>query len=104
MIRTNKSDATVSINLFCLITNILFTGDSLNYHNNQQFSTKDRDNDEAPSKCALLNYGAFWYKRCTDANLKYLRNGEINRIGVAWLHWKDNWYSMKRLKMKITPN
>ena len=93
--------------MFCLITNILFTGDSLSYHNNAQFTTKDRDNDAWLSvNCAERHHEAFWYKHCAWANLngEYLRNGAINLTGVVWYDWKNNRYSMKRVEMKIKPN
>ena len=84
--------------------NILFTGDSLNYHNNQSFSTKDRQNVEI--NCAEEFHGAFWYSHdCGDANLngKYLGNGTNNDTGVWWYDWK-RFYSLKRVEMKIKPN
>ena len=101
-----KSNSVVAINLFRLITNILFTGDALSSHNNRQFTTKDRDNDEASGHCAEREHGAFWYYHCARANVngEYLRNGTINIRGVWWWHWKNSWYSVKRVEMKIKPN
>ena len=83
----------------------LFTGDSLSYHNNQQFSARDRDNDEWSDNCAEFKHGRFWHHDCDKANLngKYLRNGVIIWHGVTWLSWKNTWYSMKRAEMKIKP-
>ena len=101
-----KFNSVVAINLFCLITNILFIGDSMSYHNNRQFSTKDRDNDGLSRNCAQLHHGPFWHGRCGNANLngEYLRNGAISRRGLNWFHWKGSWYSVKRVEMKIKPN
>ena len=90
-------------------------------HNNQPFSTKDRDNDGGGSRnCAELRHGAFWYKNCYAANLngEYLRNdtGEVDvaaiynssdldyRRGIVWFDWKGWKYSLKRVEMKIKPN
>ena len=109
-----KSNSVVAINLFRLIINILFTDDSLSYHNNRQFSAKDRDNDGwPPHNCAEERHGAFWYndgqnsfKTCAYANLngEYLRNGTTSGISVFWWHWKRSVYSVKRVEMKIKPN
>ena len=95
-----------AINLFHLITNILFTGDALSPHNHQQFTTKDRDNDKWPENCAERFHGAFWYNSCHNANLngKYMMSETINKTGVVWHSWKDSHYSLKRVEMKIKPN
>ena len=86
----------------------LFTGDSLiYYHNNQPFTTKDRDNDKWPDNCAEHQQGAFWHgSGCGYANLngKYWRNGVNRNTGVWWHTWKNNVYSLKRVEMKIKPN
>ena len=86
--------------------NILFIGNALSSHHNQQFTTKDRDNDEWSSNCAVRFHGAFWYNSCHNANLngKYINSVTINDLGVVWYSWKDNHYSMKRVEMKIKPN
>ena len=87
------------------------SGDSLSYHNNQQFTTKDRDNDEwtfgiLDYNCAVNYHGAWWYKSCYYSNLngKYFKGGKINTDGIFWYHWKNNHYSLKRVNMKIRPN
>ena len=86
--------------------NILFTGDALSPHNNQQFTTKDRDNDVWSGNCAERFHGAFWYNSCYNANLngKYIRIDPTNDVGVVWHAWKDSFYSLKRVEMKIKPN
>ena len=103
-----ESNLTVQSQLlhYAKTTNILFTGNSLIHSYQQSFTTKDRDNDRWPGNCAQYRYGAFWYKDCSTANLngKYLRNGIINRTGVIWEGWKNNYYSMKKVEMKIKPN
>ncbi|CAG2198123.1 Angiopoietin-related protein 1,Veficolin-1,Ficolin-1-A,Angiopoietin-1,Fibrinogen C domain-containing protein 1,Ryncolin-1,Tenascin-N,Angiopoietin-related protein 7,Angiopoietin-related protein 6,Ficolin-3,Fibrinogen C domain-containing protein 1-B,Fibroleukin,Fibrinogen-like protein 1,Ficolin-1,Ficolin-1-B,Fibrinogen beta chain,Angiopoietin-4,Tenascin-R,Ryncolin-2,Techylectin-5B,Fibrinogen C domain-containing protein 1-A,Protein scabrous,Microfibril-associated glycoprotein 4,Fibrinogen-like protein A,Rynco len=47
-------------------------GDSLKYHNNQAFSTKDEDNDSDSSDCADRYKGAWWYRECHYSNLNGL--------------------------------
>ncbi|XP_037073503.1 ficolin-2-like [Pollicipes pollicipes] len=89
-------------------------GDSLTYHSNQQFSTRDRDNDDgAGHHCAALYTGAWWYRACHRSNLNglYLRgiippvrdDGKRSQLAVSWLAWKGHWYSLKASEMKIRP-
>ena len=79
----------------------------MSYSNNQEFSTKDQDNDNWLSvNCAEERHGAFWYGSCGLVNLngEYVRNGASSYRGVGWQYWKNNDYSMKRVEMKIRPN
>ncbi|XP_048374652.1 angiopoietin-related protein 7 [Sphaerodactylus townsendi] len=81
--------------------------DSMRYHNNTAFSTKDKDNDKCVDHCALLRKGGYWYNCCTDSNLNgvYYRNGEHNKStdGITWYGWHGKTYSLKRVEMKIRP-
>ena len=43
--------------------------DSMAHHNNQKFSTYDRDNDNLRTNCAVVTHGAWWYNGCFNANL-----------------------------------
>ena len=43
--------------------------DALAYHNGQQFSTYDADNDVSPSNCAHDFGGGFWFKNCGVARI-----------------------------------
>ncbi|KAF4118006.1 microfibril-associated glycoprotein 4-like [Onychostoma macrolepis] len=81
-------------------------GDSLTDHNDQKFSTFDKDQDAYGNNCAKEYLGAFWYKFCHTANPNgmYLW-GEDNThygIGVVWSTWKNSFtVSMKSFSMKI---
>ena len=44
-------------------------GDSLAYHNNMVFTTKDRGNDRYSGNCAVEWTGACWFKDCYYFNL-----------------------------------
>ena len=79
-------------------------GDSLSYHNNMAFSTKDRDNDRWSSNCAVSLIGAWWYKSCLTSNLngKYL--GDKNDFkGIRWHSFRDP-LSLKFTEMKLRPS
>ena len=79
-------------------------GDSLDYHNNMNFTTKDRDHDEWPGNCADRATGGWWFRGCTAANLngRYLGNVKDD-TGVKWWHWHSNYLSMKFAEMKLRP-
>ncbi|XP_018414535.1 PREDICTED: angiopoietin-related protein 7 [Nanorana parkeri] len=81
--------------------------DSLRYHNNTAFSTKDKDNDKCLDDCAGLRKGGYWYNCCTDSNLNgiFYRNGDHNKHsdGISWYGWHGSTYSMRRVEMKIRP-
>ncbi|MBN3301026.1 ANGL7 protein, partial [Amia calva] len=81
--------------------------DSLRYHNNTNFSTKDKDNDKCVDNCADRRKGGYWYNCCTDSNLNgvFYRYGEHtkNSDGITWYGWHGSNYSLKRVEMKIRP-
>ena len=78
-------------------------GDSLAYHNNMAFSTKDRDNDKGSRHCAVVYTGAWWYKSCHNSNLngQYLGN-KVDGKGARWHHYKGG-LSLKFTEMKLRP-
>eukprot|EP00058_Branchiostoma_floridae_P009832 XP_002595320.1 hypothetical protein BRAFLDRAFT_59778 [Branchiostoma floridae] len=83
-------------------------GDSLDHHNNMNFSTYDQDNDDHSSHCALTHgRGGWWYGACDEANLNQpykVGGGGDNYHGIEWEHWTSYPYSIKSSVMKIRPN
>ncbi|XP_040487292.1 ficolin-1-like [Ursus maritimus] len=81
-------------------------GDSLTYHNDQPFSTKDQDNDSNSENCAERYQGGWWYFKCHLSNLNglYLRGShETFANGVNWKSGKGYNYSYKVSEMKMRP-
>ena len=80
-------------------------GDSLAYHNNMAFSTKDRDNDRKSSyNCAVRWTGAWWYNSCYESNLngQYLGDKSDNE-GARWYQFRGS-HSLKFTEMKLRPS
>ena len=80
-------------------------GDSLAWHNNMAFTTKDRDNDEHRSKnCAVRWTGAWWYNSCVHSNLngKYLGDKSDSQV-VRWAAFRGS-LSLKSAEMKLRPS
>ncbi|XP_071837019.1 fibrinogen-like protein A [Apostichopus japonicus] len=78
------------------------SGDALSRHRNQQFTTKDRDNDAHSSyNCASYYYynGAWWYDDCHDSNL----NGVYGAYYFYWRNLPGSYYYIKFTEMKIRP-
>ncbi|XP_023209988.1 techylectin-5A-like [Centruroides sculpturatus] len=81
-------------------------GDSLTRnHTNMFFSTFDKDNDKSnTTNCAQKYEGAWWYNECHYSNLNGLYlNGknELRGKGIVWSSWKDSYYSLPVVEMKI---
>lgn len=69
---------------------LLFTGDSMKYHNGRPFSTKDKDPNTLSIHCAKAYMGGWWYKNCYKANLNglyasYSDNKVLHQQMVAFL-------------------
>ena len=82
-------------------------GDALKYHNNMAFSTKDRDNDQSSSNCAVSYTGAWWYKSCHYSNLngKYLGK-TFDSKGAAWYYFRgdNNYRCLRFTEMQLRPS
>ncbi|XP_011189523.2 microfibril-associated glycoprotein 4 [Zeugodacus cucurbitae] len=80
-------------------------GDSFMYHEGQQFSAIDRDNDaKAQGSCSEEYNSAGWFKNCMEANLfgNYL-HGDTDKFkeGVYWKTFNGPEYSLKTVKMSV---
>ncbi|KAK3865885.1 hypothetical protein Pcinc_028535 [Petrolisthes cinctipes] len=84
------------------------TGDNLEYHNGQQFSTYDADHDtNSGGNCAMVRGSGWWFKNCETCNLNGLpHEGEYlseHDEGIHWDTWMGDTYSMKTVTMMIKP-
>ena len=68
------------------------------YHNDMKFSTYDRDYDEDPRNCALLNNGGWWYRNCQLACLTCKDN-----VNGQWLQSYTGSPNYANIKMMIRP-
>ncbi|XP_078379220.1 uncharacterized protein LOC144662310 isoform X2 [Oculina patagonica] len=78
-------------------------GDSLWYHNNMAFSTKDRDNDKSSLHCAVHHTtGGWWFDNCHRSllNGKYLGDNSNEWKGVIWYAFRKK-LSLKFTEMKL---
>ena len=94
----------------CVCKHWLFmlSGDSLIWHKDRPFSTKDADHDSVVgTSCSQIFHGAWWYSHCHTANLngRYYQEGESSAYGtgVVWNTWTGFWQSLKTVTMKFTP-
>lgn len=87
---------------------MITAGDSLDYHNGQQFSTKDADNDNyVGTHCSQIYGGGWWYKNCHYSNLNGIYLHQYDTRGsykeIIWYHWRGWVYSLKATEMKLVP-
>ncbi|KAI3358973.1 hypothetical protein L3Q82_015347 [Scortum barcoo] len=78
-------------------------GDSLSYHNNRIFTTKDRDPVSFITRCAMSYRGGWWYKNCHEANLNGLYGIDVKHQGVIWTSWRGKDFSIPFTEMKMRP-
>lgn len=83
-------------------------GDSLSFHRNMAFSTKDRNNGNGSAgSCALGSNSGWWFNGCVRASLNgYYYHGPHTSAewrGINWLTWKGPKYSAERAEMKVRP-
>ncbi|XP_060948504.1 tenascin-X-like [Limanda limanda] len=78
-------------------------GDSLSYHDNQVFSTKDRDPSQSITRCAMSYRGGWWYRNCHQANLNGLYGIDVKHQGITWISWKGKDVSIAFTEMKMRP-
>lgn len=81
-----------------------YTGDSLSYHNNMNFTTKDRDNDVYLNyNCAELRQGTWWYRSCDFSNLNGLYINSKTSVDKhnVWDKWPGGQTNMKLSTMMI---
>ncbi|XP_071836915.1 uncharacterized protein [Apostichopus japonicus] len=83
-------------------------GDSLTYHHNRPFTTRDRDNDAWSSNCATDCYyyyyyyycnGAWWYGNCAHSSL----NSPYGQNSFYWYHLPSGNKNIKFSEMKLLP-
>lgn len=78
-------------------------GDSMRYHNNRPFSTRDKDPDPLGIHCSRAYMGGWWYKNCYKTNLNGLYGINSNNQGIVWIDWKGKDSSIPFTEMKFRP-
>ena len=61
--------------------------DAMLYHDQIQFSTRDRDNDIFRHHCARLNAGGWWFRSCFRSHLNvyyYFPRTPVKKPGAIW--------------------
>ncbi|KAM4021088.1 ficolin-1-like [Anomaloglossus baeobatrachus] len=84
-------------------------GNSLETQKNQDFSTKDQNNDKSSKtgqSCAEYFKGGWWFESCHLSNLngEYLKGAHDTKgKGIIWFHFRGNFYSLKSSEIKFRP-
>ena len=80
-------------------------GDALRYHNNEAFSTRDRDNDSSGPNysCAQVYSGGWWFSNCRESNLngQYFSSPTNDVKGIIWYSHAYQSLSLKFTEMKL---
>ena len=80
-------------------------GDSLNYHEGSEFST--RDNGPDPGCATNGKDSGWWFNGCHTANLNgyyYTSNPTPDDGGISWIDRRWYEYSYKFAQMKVAPS
>lgn len=80
--------------------------DSMSFHNNQKFSTFDKDQDtQLNGNCAQTFKGGWWFRDCHYSNLNgiYYNDGPRHNDGISWKTWTGVKYSLKTSVIAIRP-
>ncbi|XP_059149563.1 ficolin-1-like [Physella acuta] len=73
-------------------------------HDNEMFSTFDRDNDALDGdSCARIYRGAWWYGKCQDSNLNGVWGSKEFGKGITWCPTTGYRESATFTEMKIRP-
>ena len=83
-------------------------GDGFLYHNNQQFTTYDQDNDPHTGNCVTgSTWGGFWYNACAAVRPTNTYCGAASCASyyehMIWKVWRGSNYSLKAIKMMMRP-
>ena len=77
-------------------------GDGMAFHNNQQFSTRDEDNDANSSgNCASSYLAGWWYNNCYHAQLTGPHVAPAGAHSIAHLRWRGTYYP--NVEMMVRP-
>ncbi|XP_005104278.1 fibrinogen C domain-containing protein 1-A [Aplysia californica] len=77
--------------------------DKMSYHDGQEFTTKDQDNDFSSSvNCAVDRHGAWWYDSCHYVNLNGYWGSKRLKEGMNWygLTGEDDSVSFSEMKIR----
>ncbi|XP_065198674.1 angiopoietin-related protein 7-like isoform X1 [Sycon ciliatum] len=74
--------------------------DRMNYHNGQQFSTRDRDHDSWSGDCSNAYKGGWWYNTCHEINVNGLY-GRSDGDATGVVYRQNVFKSLKFVEMKL---